>query len=170
MLRVRSAGERILLISPFMPRVCVLAGVFAACLVGLSCKASPTERVKRADRFVAEKKFSEAIVEYRAALQQDAKNGEARLKLADLHAQQGEVQNAYREYVRAADTLPDNAEAQLKAGAMLLMAGRFADAKVRAENVLRTAAEKRRGLDASRQRARRPGGFQQRVSAARRGD
>jgi len=114
-----------------------LSLVLAACLVGPACKASPTEHVKRAERYVAEKKYAEAILEYRAALQGDAKFGEARLKLADLHAQQGDVQNAYREYIRAADTLPDNDEAQLKAGAMLLMANRFAEAKTRAESVLR---------------------------------
>ena len=111
--------------------------LLAACLLGLSCKASPSDHVKRAEQYVAERKYTEAIIEYRAALQQDAKFGEARLKLADLQVQQGDVPNAYREYLRAADTMPDNEEAQLKAGAMLLMANQFAEAKTRAENVLR---------------------------------
>ena len=130
------AGERILLDWSFMPQVRLLSGVLAACLFGVSCKASPADHVKRAEGYVAAKQYAEAIVEYRVALQQDAKFGEARLKLADLLAQQGDVQNAYREYLRAADTMPDNDEAQLKAGAMLLMANQFAEAKTRAENVL----------------------------------
>ena len=113
--------------------ILILIGV----LVGTGCSVRPAEHVKRADDFVAQKKFAEAIIEYRSALEQDANLGGARLKLADLYAQQGDVQNAYREYLRAADVLPDNQDAQLKAGAMLLMADRFTDARIRAEGVLR---------------------------------
>jgi tetratricopeptide (TPR) repeat protein len=119
-----------------MLRTRSLLVVLLVCFAGLGCRVSPQEHVKRAEKFVSEKKYGEAIVEYRTALQIDAKVGGARLRLADLHAQQGDVENAYREYIRAADTLPDNDEAQLKAGAMLLMANRFAEAKTRADHVL----------------------------------
>ncbi len=44
---------------------------------------------------------------------------------------------AYREYIRAADLLPDNEGAQLAAGNMLLVARQFEDAKTRAQNVLK---------------------------------
>ena len=39
-------------------------------------------------------------------------------------------------YIRAADVMPDRLDAQLKAGAMLLMGNRFAEAKTKAETVL----------------------------------
>src|SRR4029078_3048316 len=68
---------------------------------------------------------------------QDPNRGDARLRLADLHAQQGDVQAAFTEYIRAADAMPNSTEAQLKAGALLLIANRFAEAKSRAESVLR---------------------------------
>lgn len=111
--------------------------VIAAILTG-ACTVKPAEHVKRAEGFVTQERFAEAIIEYRAALEQDAKLGNARLKLADLYAQQGDIQNAYSEYVRSGDVLPDNPDAQLKAGAMLLMANRFAEARTRAANVLRS--------------------------------
>src|SRR5260370_38510280 len=98
-----SSRERILLDWSFMSQVrlwCLLA----ACLVGLSCKASPSDHVKRAEQYVAEKKYAEAVIEYRAALQQAAKFGAARRKRADLPVQQGDGPNASTEYLSAADT------------------------------------------------------------------
>src|SRR5258705_13011143 len=109
--------------------------VVIGALGGAACTVKPAEHVKRADDFVAQKKLAEAIIEYRSALEQDAKLGDARLKLADLYARQGDVQNAYKEYVRAADTLPDNPDAQLKAGAMLLMSNPLSEAKTEAATV-----------------------------------
>jgi len=113
-------------------RVVVAAGTI---VLAAACKKSPADHVKRGDALAAEKKPAEAIVEYRSALALDEKLGEVRLKLADLYAEAGDSQNAYREYVRASDALPDNRDAQLKGGAMLLLANRFAEAKTR------TAAE-----------------------------
>jgi putative PEP-CTERM system TPR-repeat lipoprotein len=81
-------------------------------------------------------KYREAILEYRTAIRYDAKFGEARLRLAEAYTRTSDRQNAYREYVRAADLLPDRADVQVKAGNFLLVAGRFDDAKARAERVL----------------------------------
>ena len=58
------------------------------------------------------------------------------LRLAQTYERTSDLQNAYREYIRAADLLPDRAEVQVKAGNFLLAAGRFEDAKARAEQVL----------------------------------
>jgi tetratricopeptide (TPR) repeat protein len=112
--------------------------VGASLILSVSCsKKAPADHVRSAAGFEAKKDYANAILEYRAALQSDPKLGDARLKLGDIYAQLGDAQNAYREYVRAADTMPDSADAQLKAGALLLLGNQFADAKVRAENVLR---------------------------------
>ena len=91
------------------------------------------------DQFVAAGKHEEAIVEYRNAVQQDPRFGEARYKLAESYAATGNAQRAYREYIRAADLLPDNAEAQIKAARFLLLAGQFEDAKTRVQRVLDVA-------------------------------
>ena len=94
------------------------------------------EYLKSGDRFAAEKKYREAVVQYRNAIQQDARFGEARLKLADAYEKLKDGQNALREYVRAADLLPDNVDAQVKAASLLLAARQFEDAKTRAEKAL----------------------------------
>src|SRR5215203_5048241 len=93
----------------------------AALLIGslgatAACSKDPEvakrEYVQSGDRYFADKKFQEAAIEYRNAVQQDAKFGEARLKLADTYARLGDAANAYREYARAAELLPEKAEAQ----------------------------------------------------------
>jgi tetratricopeptide (TPR) repeat protein len=112
-------------------------GVCALLIVCACGKTSPAAHIKKAEDFAAKKDFANAILEYRQALQQDPKLGDARLKLGDIYAQLSDAQNAYREYVRAADTMPDNVDAQLKAGALLLLANQFAEAKARADAVLR---------------------------------
>ena len=109
-------------------------------IVAAACgRISPTEHVKRAEDYAAKKDFANAIVEYRTALQQDPKLGTARLKLGDIYARLSDGQNAYREYVRAADLMPDNVDAQLKAGALLLLSNQYAEAKTRAEAILRVS-------------------------------
>lgn len=108
-------------------------------LIVAACGRTPEEYVKRADDFVAEKKYAEAIIDYRNALQKDPQLGQVRLRLADAYSQLGDLQHAYGEYIRAADLLPNNDDAQLKAGAMLLMANRLAEAKTKAQTVLKRA-------------------------------
>ncbi len=87
------------------------------------------------DTFAAAGKLPEAVIEYRNAIQRDPRAGDVRLKLAEIYVQQGDRTKALDEFVRAADVLPD-ASVQLKAGSILLIAGRFDDAKYRAERAL----------------------------------
>ena len=61
-----------------------------------------SEGLGSGDRYVAEQKYQEAVVEYRNAIQQDPKFGEARYKLAETYAKLQDPRNAYREYIRAA--------------------------------------------------------------------
>ena len=119
----------------------VLAGV---CLAG--CKDSETAKRQYAangDKFLSEQKYAEAIVEYRNALREDPRFGDARLKLAEAYLANKNPQAAVREYVRAADGLPNDMNVQLMAGRILLLQGRFEDAKTRAEKVIADASEKR---------------------------
>jgi Flp pilus assembly protein TadD len=120
------------------------AGVTVA-LFACGGKSAGTH-LESAAAFEAKKDYASAIVEYRAALQKDPKLGEARIKLGDIYARNGDAQNAYREYARAADTLPDNIDAQLKAGALLLLGNQFTDAKSRAERVLQLSPRHPGGL------------------------
>lgn len=115
-----------------------------------ACNRDPNtlklQHVRAGDGYVARKKYLEAIVEYRRAVQVDPKYGEARYKLAEAYAANDEVRNALPEYVRAADLLPENTDLQIKAGNLLLLGGRFQDAKTRARTVLKRQPKDVRAL------------------------
>jgi tetratricopeptide (TPR) repeat protein len=94
------------------------------------------EYVASGDRFLSQNRVKEAIVQYRNALRQDPRFGEARSKLAEAYVQDGDWRRAGPEYIRAADLLPKDIQAQLKAGRFLLFARQFEDATTRAHHAL----------------------------------
>lgn len=111
------------------------------CAVALMVSACSSEQAKRehfenAERLRAEGKLRDAIVELRNAVALDDQWGEARFALADAYAAAGEPERALREYVRAADLMPDNSRAQVEAVTYLLLAGQFDDARTRAQRLL----------------------------------
>ena len=107
-----------------------------------ACSENPDtakrEAVTRGDALFERAQYSEAVIEYRRAIQFDVRYGEAHRKLAETYLKTGDAGNAVRELVRAADLLPDDADLQIKVGNVLLATGRFDDARVRAEQVLKT--------------------------------
>jgi tetratricopeptide (TPR) repeat protein len=115
------------------------AGLLVAVL-GVACKGDPqaqrARHFERANEYAAEKNFDAAIIEYRNAIQQDPQFGEAYFRLSAAYLQIADAQNALRSAVRAADLMPENTSAQLQAGNLLVLAGRFEDAKARAQQVL----------------------------------
>jgi tetratricopeptide (TPR) repeat protein len=117
----------------------IVAVLFVAASLS-ACSRDPEqakqEYLKSGDRYVEQGKYNEAIVQYRNALQQDPRFGHARYRLAEAHAANGDPRNAAREYIRAADLMPANSEAQIKAGTVLLRSGQFEDAKTRAQQVV----------------------------------
>src|SRR5687767_1065193 len=121
---------------------CIRGGAFLllAALTAASCTDADTQKrrhLERGDQYAAEKRDDFAVVEYASAVQLDPKFGEARLKLAETHERMNNVRAAFPEYIRAADALPDNRDVQLKATQILLLGGRFEDAKSRAEALLK---------------------------------
>ena len=94
------------------------------------------EYVERGDRYIQDKNVEAAIIEYRNAVQHDPRYGEAYRKLAAAYLSHGDGAEAVRAAVTAAELLPDVPEAQLEAGSLLLLAGKFADAKKLADRVL----------------------------------
>src|SRR5687768_14090970 len=116
---------------------------FAVTAVAISACATDVERVKRdyverGDRYMQDRNVEAAIIEYRNAIQRDSRFGEGYRKLASAYLTQGNGVEAVRSAVTAADLLPESADAQIEAGSLLLLAGRFDDAKGRAEKVLAT--------------------------------
>ena len=115
---------------------CVLSLVVSAA----SCRDGGRQSqkyVSNGNSFFDERRFQEAIVEYRNALRIDGRQGEVRARLAEAYFTTGQAENALAEYVQAADLLPDRADLQIKAGNLLLQAERYEDAKSRADLALR---------------------------------
>jgi tetratricopeptide (TPR) repeat protein len=118
----------------------MLGSLVVGLAVGLGCSGNPErerrEYLESGNALMAQNKPADAIVQYRNALKADAKFGEARLRLAEAYSQTGDLRRAAQEYFRAADLMPENADAQVKAGTLLLLGGRFEDAKSRAQKAL----------------------------------
>jgi tetratricopeptide (TPR) repeat protein len=113
-----------------------------AALLALVWGCTNSETAKRqylenGNRLVAEKKYAEAILEYRNALDVDDKFGEARVRLAETLGLSGNPEGEYREYQRAADLLPDDAAVQKRAATLLFMAGQYQDVRTKAQAVLK---------------------------------
>src|SRR4029077_12726466 len=82
------------------------------------------------------KRFHEAIVRYRLAIEGDPRRADIRLKLADTYLRFGDGNAALKQTVLAADLMPDDVAVQIKAGGLLLYAGMFEDARDRADKAL----------------------------------
>ena len=106
----------------------------------IGCAKDPSvakkEFVEKGNRQFEQKRYAEAAIEYRNAIAIDAIYADARLKLAQTYEKLADSPNALREYVRAADLLPNDAEVQVKAAAYLLAGGMFDDSLVRSRNAL----------------------------------
>ena len=118
--------------------VCLLLSASLGSACSRDIEAAKRQHFEAGNRYFDARKYSEAIVEYRNALQEDGNFGEARLKLGDAYAETREAAGALREYVRAADLLPENHAAQSKAATYLLIGGQFEDARTRIQRVLDT--------------------------------
>lgn len=114
----------------------VLAGVIALTACSKNPDVQKREYFERGNKYANAKKYREAIIEYRRAVQVDARFAEARYGLAKAYERVDDLQNAFSEYVRAADLLPGDTDLQLKTGTLLLTRGQFEDARARAQKVL----------------------------------
>jgi tetratricopeptide (TPR) repeat protein len=114
----------------------VLAVVGCVSVATACSKPAATEHIQRGDDFKQRGMVQEAIIEYRNAVQIEPQRGDARLKLGDAYMEVRNAGGAYREYVRAADLLPKDVPAQIKAGNLLLLGGAFEDAQSRARQAL----------------------------------
>jgi putative PEP-CTERM system TPR-repeat lipoprotein len=116
---------------------CVVALV---CVLAAGCHSDPEARKReylaQGDNYLKHKKYPEAILAYRKAIEQDERFGEARRGLAKAYAGVGDLKDSVDQLVRAADLLPNDVTLQLDAVNGLLSVRRFADARARADAVL----------------------------------
>jgi putative PEP-CTERM system TPR-repeat lipoprotein len=118
----------------------IVACLGLAAVTASSCsrdvERAKREFVERGDRYMDDKNVEAAIIEYRNAIQQDPRFGEAYRKLSTAYASRGDLVEAQRASAQAAELLPDVEEVQLESGMLLLVSGRFADARAQAERIL----------------------------------
>lgn len=128
----------------------------AACLMlsGIAvataaCAGDPTAAGKRhlekGDRYAQAGKYREAAIEYRNAIKMTPRSVDAHAKLAETAARTNDPNTAAVEYLRLADLDPANPTAQIKAASIELLAGRYGDARERAEAAIRHAPKDANG-------------------------
>lgn len=115
----------------------LLAGTVA--LAAAAC-SSPEERSReaaaRGAAYLAEGKTNEAVLELRNAVKDAPRNGEYRFALGQAYVTRGNLPAAGREFIRAAELMPERADVQLRAAVVALAAGDFAAARTHAEAAL----------------------------------
>ncbi len=116
--------------------LCLGASMLTASACSRDVERAKREHMERGDRYVQNRDVDAAIIEYRNAIQQDPRFGDAYRKLSTAYLSRGDALEAMRAAVTAAQLLPDDADAQVDAGSALLLVGKFAEAKEYAERVI----------------------------------
>jgi putative PEP-CTERM system TPR-repeat lipoprotein len=132
-----------------MKRQAVWLVVIAAVLVGSGCGMVKDFRknrhLKAAERYVAEKKYKEATIEYRNALRFDPENLDAVRKLGLAYYDSGQLGEAFPPLRRYHDKNPGDLEVRQKLGTIYLMGRSNDKAREQAEAIL---VQKPQDLDA----------------------
>ena len=119
----------------------VRSGVILAALVAFACgdtEKARQEFVQQAEISLKNKDYAAAIVQLRNAVKADPNSGPTRRRLGQAFESAGQPRQAMAEFVRAADLMPTDVQAQVDAARLLLLAGgRPEDAKSRAESALK---------------------------------
>ena len=93
----------------------------AVCLIGLtSCSSDPKKFIDRGNKFFDARKYDDAALQYRRALQKNPNYGEAVYRLALVELKQGRNAEAYRELQRAVELMPENIPAVFRLGQLAL--------------------------------------------------
>lgn len=118
----------------------VIALCAVAALLAAACGEDPKMASRRflasGDQFIAQKDYAQAVIQYRNAVARDDRSGEARFKLGVAYEAVGDIGNALAQYVRAADLMPDDVDAQLRSAQLLLQTSQYAEARARATAAL----------------------------------
>ena len=120
------------------PRLIALISLIAVAFSGCSRdpQAIAQAYIDSGDRYLKERKFQEATIEYQNALKRHPRSSLALQRLGDLYLETGDKLQSWQAYQRAAQLAPDDIPLQIKAGAVLLITQRFDDARRIAEAVL----------------------------------
>src|SRR5262249_12049156 len=105
----------------------------AALLVSPGCVRSPdaqkTRQLERGDRYAGQEKYREAVVEYRKVLRLDPDNQRAHRQLGLVYFHLRDLVQAERHLLRARDLDPNDLEARLTLGDVLILSRRPDEAR-----------------------------------------
>jgi putative PEP-CTERM system TPR-repeat lipoprotein len=115
----------------------MILGRFAPLALLLSLAAGACSRdtgyyLARGDAYAKEGNYDAAIIEYRNGIKQAPRSGRTRHRLALAYTKTNDAHRALEESVRAADLLPNDADVQVHAANLLILAGGFEAARDRA--------------------------------------
>src|SRR5438132_253068 len=112
----------------------------ATALMAAGCSRDPgrstQQHIDAGDHYAQAGQYKEASIEYRNAIKTTPTSVEAHARLADTAARANDLSNAVGEMLRVAELNPDDVAAQVRAASIYLLAGRFEDARDRAEAAL----------------------------------
>ena len=95
--------------------------VLSVCMIGLtSCGNDPQKYIDRGNRFFDTRKYDDAVLQYRKALQKNPNSGDAHYRLALAESERGHLADAYRELQRAVELMPENVPAIFRLGQLAL--------------------------------------------------
>ena len=98
-----------------------IIAVLALGVIGLtSCGNDPKTYIDRGNRFFDARKYDDAELQYRKALQKNPNSGEAWYRLALVELKRNHTSEAYGELQRAADLMPGNIPAAFRLGQLAL--------------------------------------------------
>jgi len=107
----------------------------ALLLVALSlaaCSRNPAKYLASGDKYFKAGKYSEAVIQYRNAVQLSPRLAQAHYKLALAAVQAKSLQEAYKEFRETVTLDPANRDAQLQFAALSIAAKQYDEAKAAA--------------------------------------
>ena len=134
-LRFRSVYTR----GPGTPKISLWAAAVAIVLT-VGCTDPSVKKQQYLESGISyfdQANYPAAIIEFRNAIQIDARFGDARKRLGEAYLLVGDARGALDQFVRASDLLPNDVDVQLKAGNLLLAARKPEDAVARADAALK---------------------------------
>src|SRR5689334_15645149 len=100
-------------LSRYLAVLGITAAICSTGCGGFRGGAAAADHLASGQSLFAKGNYAQAIIELQSALKIDPKLGQARHTLAEAYLKVNDTGNALREYVRAADLLPDDAEVQI---------------------------------------------------------
>src|SRR5262249_19932556 len=120
-----------------MKRLLLCQALMVNLLLVAACSRDPEQLVASGKKYLAEGKYKEAALEFRAAINAVPGLATAHFELGLTYIAMGQPGNAYQELERAASLDPSDIEAQLKYGNLALISRKFDAARSAAGAVLK---------------------------------